>query len=72
MVNKPPSKRLQLLKDRNEKLSAQTHVQREEIHRLQRRLEHLEDKEQQWQDHVLCINRLWEELNNSISFLNFR
>jgi len=72
MSNKPPSKRLELLKDRNSKLSAQVSVQRQEINRLQRTLDDLQDKEEERQETVLCVNRLWEELNGSISFLSFR
>ncbi|KAL4539309.1 hypothetical protein Ndes2526B_g02444 [Nannochloris sp. 'desiccata'] len=72
MTNKPPSKRLDLLKDRNSKLSAQVSVQRQEINRLQRTLGDLQDKEEERQETVLCVNRLWEELNGSISFLSFR
>jgi hypothetical protein len=72
MTNKPPSKRVDLLKDRNSKLSAQVSVQRQEINRLQRSLDELQDKEEERQETVLCVNRLWEELNGSISFLSFR
>jgi predicted RNase H-like nuclease (RuvC/YqgF family) len=72
MTNKPPSKRLELLKDRNSKLSAQVSVQRQEINRLQRTLDDVQDKEEERQEIILCVNRLWEELNSSISFLSFR
>lgn len=72
MTSKPPSSRVELLKNRNEKLSAQTSVQREEIHRLQRRLEEAEEAEAKRQETLLCVNRLWEELNSAIAFLNYR
>jgi hypothetical protein len=72
MTNKPPSKRVDLLRDRNSKLSAQVSVQRQEINRLQRTLDDLQDKEAERQETFLCVNRLWEELNGSLSFLSFR
>ena len=72
MANKTPTKRVDILKDRNAKLSAQVVVQRQEINRLQRSLDDLQDEEELRQETVLCVNRLWEELNGSISFLSFR
>ena len=72
MANKPPNNRVDLLKDRNTKLGAQVEVQRKEIDRLQRCLDDLESKEEERQETVLCVNRLWEELNGAVSFLSFR
>ena len=72
MANKPPSKRLGLLRDRNAKLSAQVSVQSEEIERLQRSLHDAHVSEQERQEAFLVVNRLWEELNDSIAFLSFR
>ena len=72
MHSKPPTTRLDLLKDRNDKLSAQAAVQRDQINRLQRRCEEMEDKETRWQETVLVVNRLWDELNSSIAFISYR
>ena len=63
---------MDLLKDRNSKLSAQVGVQRQEINRLQRTIDDLQEKEEERQETVLCVNRLWEELNGSIAFLSYR
>ena len=49
MHSKPPTKRLDLLKDRNDKLSAQAAVQRDQINRLQRRCEELHSR---WQSTI--------------------
>jgi cob(I)alamin adenosyltransferase len=68
----PPTKRVDILKDRNEKLSAQLTVQRGEMNRLQRRVTELEEQENARRETLLCVNRLWEELNDSLSFLSFR
>lgn len=72
MGSKPPTKRLDLLRDRNAKLSAQAEVQRKEIERLQRGLEGATAREERLNETVLCVSRLWEELNGAIAFLNFR
>lgn len=69
---KPPGTQLELLKDRNDKLFAQAAVQRQENDRLQRRIDELEAKEQGRQESLLLVNRLWEELNSSIAFLQFK
>ena len=68
----PPLGGRQLLKDKNAKLQAQVSVQRKEIHRLQREIQELEDKELQWEDTIACLNNVWEELNMSIGFLKYR
>lgn len=37
-----------------------------------RRLEELSAKEEERHETLLCVNRLWEELNASIGFIQFR
>jgi FtsZ-binding cell division protein ZapB len=66
------SKQLELLKDRNAKLSAQGAVHRQEIARLQRHVDELLEREGQWKETVLCLNRVWDELHDNIGFLKFR
>lgn len=72
MTNKPPTERLELLLDRNAKLAAQLEVQRKHVVSLERRLEEQSKKEERWQETLLCVNRVWEELNSTIAFLGFR
>lgn len=36
------------------------------------RLEGLADEEEQYKETLLCVNRLWDELNSSIAFLQYR
>ncbi len=37
-----------------------------------RRLEELSAKEEERHETLLCVNRLWEELNASIGFIQYR
>jgi len=72
MATKPPSKRVELLKDRNAKLFAHAAVQRQESTQLERKVDELQEKEEGCQDTVLCVNRLWEQLNGALAFLQYR
>ena len=36
------------------------------------RLEEVAAKEEDYQETLLCVNRLWEELNASIGFIQYR
>ncbi|PRW61074.1 E3 ubiquitin- ligase BRE1-like 2 [Chlorella sorokiniana] len=65
-------RRLDLLLDRNSKLTAQCDVQRKQINQLEKRLEELAAKEEERHETLLCVNRLWEELNASIGFIQYR
>ncbi|PSC73290.1 E3 ubiquitin-ligase BRE1-like 2 isoform A [Micractinium conductrix] len=64
--------RLDLLVDKNAKLSAQCDAQRKQINALEKRLEEVQAQEAARQETLLCVNRLWEELNASIGFIQFR
>ncbi|KAL4423868.1 hypothetical protein ABPG75_001169 [Micractinium tetrahymenae] len=64
--------RLDLLLDKNAKLSAQCGAQRKQINELEKRLEEVAAKEEARQETLLCVNRLWEELNASIGFIQYR
>lgn len=59
------------LLDCNAKLSAQVQVQRKQINDLEDQLRKLEDQKDDWKETILCLQRVWEELNSSIAFLNF-
>ena len=72
MSSQLPFDQVTLLKDRNDKLSAQAAVHRQEIARLQRRIDELVERETPWKETLLCVNRLWEELNETIAFLRYR
>lgn len=72
MSSQLPFDEVTLLKDRNDKLSAQAAVHRQEIARLQREVDGLQDQEAKWRETVLCLNRLWEELNDAIGFMKYR
>lgn len=109
------AQRLELLVDKNAKLSAQCDVQRREINKLEKRqalaaaragsgclrwlagwlaggclqehkcfscgctdlsalcrLEQSAEREEAYQETLLCVNRLWEELNGAIGFVQYR
>lgn len=72
MAPNVPTKRLDLLKDRNDKLNAQLAVQSDEIKRLHRRVAELEGAQEDSQETVLCVNRLWDELNDTIQQLLYK
>jgi hypothetical protein len=72
MATHPPTKRVELLKDRNDKLAATVAVQRSEIARLQADADGAATRERGYQGTLLAVNRLWEELNGTIAFLDFR
>lgn len=71
MPSRPSNKRDDILADCNAKLSAQVQVQRNEINQLEDKIKELELDKQDWQETLVCLHRLWEELNASISFLEF-
>ena len=68
----PPMGGKQLLLDKNSKLSAQISSQRHEINDLRSKLRQIEESESKWNGIAACISSVWEELNNSISFLQFK
>lgn len=68
----PPMGGKQLLLDKNSKLSAQISSQRHEINDLRSKLRKIEESEIKWNGIAACISSVWEELNSSISFLQFK
>eukprot|EP00887_Chlorella_sp_A99_P005997 scaffold27.g5997.t1 len=72
MDTKPPGNRLDLLVDKNAKLSAQVEVQRAELRRLETKLAEVEAREDERHEVLLCVNRLWDELHSAIAFLQYR
>lgn len=68
----PPMGGKQLLLDKNSKLSAQISSQRHEINDLRSKLRKIEESEIKWNSIAACISSVWEELNSSISFLQFK
>jgi hypothetical protein len=104
MTNQPPGTRLEILLDKNAKLSAHAAAQRERIDNLEKRwadytarlkfqcailsmcysnirhiplpvvsrLDEAQDREERQQETLRCVSRLWDELNSSIGFLQYR
>ena len=68
----PPMGGKQLLLDKNSKLSAQISSQRQEINDLRDKLRNLEETEIKWHETAACISSIWDELNQSIAFLQFK
>lgn len=68
----PPMGGKKLLLDKNSKLSAQVASQRKEINDLRVKLSKIEETEMKWQDTAACISSIWDELNRSIGFLQFK
>jgi FtsZ-binding cell division protein ZapB len=66
-----PMKPSELLADCNAKLSAQVQVQRNEINDLEDKLKELHGEREEWQETLLCVHRMWDELNTSIAFLDY-
>ena len=62
----------QLLLDKNSKLSAQITSQRQEINDLRDKLRSIEETENKWHETAACISSIWDELNQSIAFLQFK
>jgi hypothetical protein len=63
---------MSLLKKKNDVLQAQVRALRGELTASQKQVEELQSQEGRWRETVLCINRLWDELNSSIAFLRYR
>jgi len=68
----PPMGGKQLLLDKNSKLSAQISSQRQEINDLRDTLRSIEKNENKWHETAACISSIWDELNQSIAFLQFK
>lgn len=68
----PPIGGKQMLLDKNTKLSAQVATQRKEINDLKDRLHNLENEEIKWKDTAACLTSVWDELNSSLGFLQFK
>jgi hypothetical protein len=67
--NKPGGPNNSLLQFQNQKLSAQLEVQRKEITELESKVEELKKKEGDYADTLLCVNRLWNQLQSDIQLL---
>ena len=67
----PPMGGKELLLKKNSSLAGQVVAQRREINDLRKRLDTLRETETRWQDTTACVSSLWDELNQSIGFLQF-
>lgn len=61
-----------MLKYQNQKLSQQVEMHRKEISNLEQEVHTQKQKQVAYEDTLLCINRLWEQLNNDIVFMSRR
>ncbi|KAI3432441.1 hypothetical protein D9Q98_003994 [Chlorella vulgaris] len=66
------SGRLAEVVDKNAKLSAQCAVHRSQLVQLEKKLLEAATREEAYQETLLCVNRLWEELNAAIGFIQYR
>lgn len=67
--SKPGAPNSSLLQFQNQKLSAQLEVQRKEITELESKVEELKKKEGDYADTLLCVNRLWNQVQSDIQLL---
>ena len=68
----PPMGGKELLLAKNASLTGQVTAQRGEINDLRNRLRSLQETEAKWQDTTACVSSLWDELNATIAFLQFK
>jgi len=68
----PPMGGKELLLEKNASLVGQVTAQRQEINELRKRMHSLEEAEAKWQDTAACVSSLWDELNHTIAFLQFK
>lgn len=66
------AQKLSTLRFQNGKLSAQLHVQRNQIADLENKLEAQDVKRDAYADTLLTVNSLWIQLNADIRFLSSR
>jgi hypothetical protein len=62
----------ELLLRKNTSLAGQVTAQRQEINELRSRVYSLEETETKWQETTACVSSLWDELNDTIAFLQFK
>ena len=62
----------ELLVEKNTSLMGQVTAQRKELNELRRRLQSLQESQAKWQDTTACVSSLWDELNQTIGFLQFK
>ena len=62
----------ELLLRKNTSLTGQVTAQRQEINGLRSRFQSLEETETKWQETTACVSSLWDELNATIAFLQFK
>jgi E3 ubiquitin-protein ligase BRE1 len=72
MDSKNTDQKLKLLQFQNQNLSAQLETQRKELNNLQEKISGYEGKQDDYAQSLLCVNRLWEQLNQDILFLSTR
>lgn len=68
----PPMGGKELLIRKNTSLMGQVTAQRHEINDLRNRLHSLQERETKWRDTTACVSSLWDELNATIAFLQFK
>jgi hypothetical protein len=68
-ADKPDGQRIQMLTYQNSKLSAQLEVQRKEIAALEAKMSQMDNKQIDYEQTLSCVDRLWTQLNDDISFL---
>lgn len=68
-AGKADGQRLQMLADQNSKLSAQLEVQRKENYDLEAKVSNLQSKQIDYEQTLSCVDRLWTQLNDDITFM---
>lgn len=68
-VKKPPDDREGMLVYKNQRLAERVEEQRREIRQLEARVDEYDRQQEEQQETLLCVNRLWNQLNHDIAFL---